>query len=288
MHALHGVKQLVHTGSLTRNLVGSEIGHYRVSQLGGPPNAFAGKQRKHCVGIVMGDPALLPFLNGPRGFAYVIDRIAEIHEDALVNPSASNGMLELQEFCTGFLELEINAPKGLARDKQLDRNSDYLTFFAADGHHASAIGFPRKQVGQFKLAPHAREIRHVQKAALRVHLARLRIFDDNAAGSFLPFGLYGNNYGKAAAAALICFWSGWRIDEFFHAGTLTAKLSVSVPLWNSSKTRYMFHSVTPEKKTGAVNNTDVSASPFTTTATNLGQSYSTTMTRMRTPGCRTW
>jgi len=34
----------------------------------------------------MRDPTFLPFLHGPRGFAYVIDSVAEIHEDPLFYP----------------------------------------------------------------------------------------------------------------------------------------------------------------------------------------------------------
>ena len=111
MHALHGVEQLVQARSFPHNLVGGEIGHYGVSQLCGATNAFAGNQREQCRWIVMRDPTFLPFLHGPRGFAYVIDSVAEIHEDPLVYPSAANGMLELQEFRAGFLELILTPQK---------------------------------------------------------------------------------------------------------------------------------------------------------------------------------
>src|SRR6266852_8520597 len=103
LHALHGVKKLIHAGSFPSDLVVGEIGNDGIAQLCGAPDALADEQRKQRLRIVACDLALLPLLNGPGGLADVIHGVAEIRHDALIDAAGADGMLELQQLGTGFL-----------------------------------------------------------------------------------------------------------------------------------------------------------------------------------------
>jgi hypothetical protein len=95
LHAVHGVKQLIHAGSFPSDLVVGEIRDDGIAQLCGAPDALTDEQRKQRLRIVTCDLALLPLLNGPGSLAEVIDGVAEIHQDALIDATGADGMLEL-------------------------------------------------------------------------------------------------------------------------------------------------------------------------------------------------
>ena len=65
----------------------------------------------------------------------------------LIDTAGANGTLELQKFRTGFLQLEVYAPKGLARDQQFHSNTKNPAVLTANRDDAGAIGFSGKQVG---------------------------------------------------------------------------------------------------------------------------------------------
>jgi hypothetical protein len=96
MHPLHSVKELIYAGCFPRHLVSCEVRNDGIAQLRGTTDALAGEQGKKGVRIVVSDLALLPFLNGPSGFADVVDGVAEIHKNALVDATGAHGLLKLQ------------------------------------------------------------------------------------------------------------------------------------------------------------------------------------------------
>jgi hypothetical protein len=223
LHALHGVKQLIHAGSFPSDLVVGEIRDDGIAQLCGAPDALADEERKQRLRIVARDLTLLPLLPGPGGLADVIHGVAEIRQDALIDATGANGMLELQQLRTGFLQLKVYAPERFAGNQEFDGHSDHASVFAANSDHADPIGFPGKQIGQLHLASDTREDLHVQQAALFVYFAGLRVFDDDAPAGLLPFGLHWDNDGKTAATALVRFCGRRRRDKFFQAGSSSAE-----------------------------------------------------------------
>lgn len=216
MHAGYRVEELIDAGSVAVYFLRGEIFYDGIAELRGAADAFASEQRNHSVRIVVLDLALLPLLHGPSGFAYMVDGVAKIHEDALVDSAGANIVLEAKQLGTGFLQLKIDTPKGFARDEQLDSYAEDRAFFAANAHHAGAIRFAGEQVGQLQLAADAGKRFHAEQAALRVDFAGLRGFRESLATGVLPFGLHRDYDGKAAAAALVGFGSNGIEGSVFH------------------------------------------------------------------------
>ena len=95
LHALHGVKKLIHAGSFPRDLMVGKIGDDGIAQLCGAPNALADEEGKQCLRIMACDLTLLPLLHSPGGLADVIHGVAEIRQDALIDATGADGMLKL-------------------------------------------------------------------------------------------------------------------------------------------------------------------------------------------------
>src|SRR5260370_37162398 len=96
--------------------------------------------------MVAGDAPLLPVLHGPGGLAHVIDGVAKIRQDALVDSAGANGVLELQQLRASLLQLKIDAPEALAGDQQLHCSTENRAFFRASGHHSSETAFAARRI----------------------------------------------------------------------------------------------------------------------------------------------
>jgi len=67
VQALHGLEELVDSGGFAGYLMGSQVRHYRFTELSRAANALSGKQREHRLRIVLSQFALLPH-EGPAAF----------------------------------------------------------------------------------------------------------------------------------------------------------------------------------------------------------------------------
>jgi len=60
VQALDGLEELADSGGFAGYLMGSQVRHYRFTELSRAANALSGKQREHRLRIVLSQLALLP------------------------------------------------------------------------------------------------------------------------------------------------------------------------------------------------------------------------------------
>src|SRR5690349_18043048 len=215
--ALHREIELFEARGFASEFPGGEIAGDGVAELGGAAETLGGKQGQDGVRVAMLELALLPFLDGPGGFADVVDGVAKFDEDAGFDFTGAHGLLELHKFGAGFLELEINAPKGFAGNQQLDSDANRSSLCGpADRDDASAKRFLGQQVGQFNFTADAGKRLHIEEAAQRVHFYSLRVRLDTFAGGVLPFCFQRNDDRETDAAAPFESKRGRIVGRGFH------------------------------------------------------------------------
>src|SRR5712664_3490500 len=128
VQALDGSEELVNSRGFAAYSVGGQVRRYCLVELSGPANALNNEQWEHGLRIVLLQLALLPLLNGPCGFAYVIHRVAELSQYARLHAAGFNCLLDLDKLGAGLLELEIHPPKSLVGNQKFDCD-----------HHDSAL-----------------------------------------------------------------------------------------------------------------------------------------------------
>src|SRR5205085_4358786 len=94
--------QLAHSRSFPCHLVSFQVRLYGEAQLRGAPNPFRRDQRQHRLRVVFLQLTLLPFLNRPGGFPYVVHGVSKLFEYARIDAAGFNLLLDSDELGAGL------------------------------------------------------------------------------------------------------------------------------------------------------------------------------------------
>ena len=179
----------------------SHVGGNRVADLGGSAKALRDNQGNDGLRIGVLGLALLPFLDGPSGFANVVDGITKFAENALIHRSGAHFVFDADQIGADFLELKAGAPEGFTGNRQLDRDTDEAPFWAsARSDHPRVSRLAGNKICELDLSADGRIVLHFQQAAVGVHFRSFCFFAEELAIRFLPSGLDNGLKGETATA----------------------------------------------------------------------------------------